>query len=491
MSPTRRLVLGVAVVCGAFHATPEATQDAPSPAATADNRAPGETSFLVENVTRAELWRFFTPPPGGGAEPDYAFIGNRSTLGARYRGSRWSFGGAIQYVRLENLPRGAIGPGLLGTGGAYFFQAAGTFSYQFYLRGLSATLSSTDGSLAIDAGRLSIDEPSAAGASDTPVERLARERVSGRLLGDMPGTLYQRAWDGVRARLARGTWRATAVAALPTQGTFEESANLPLDRVRVVALDVVREATAPTPLRAHGFASVYRDTRQVRARPDNTGLLAPAVDLTIVTGGASVVAAADQGPGRWDVVAWAALQGGGWYGQPHRAGAAALEGGYRWRTAWRPWLRTGVFYASGDADAGDDRHHTFFPLLPSGDQYVASNTFALMNVVDAWAAVRLSPHPRLDVASELHRVGLASGADRWYFGSGATERRGNYFGYLGRQVGAARDLGTIAEARLAWRATRWWTVRGYLGRFLGGDAVRHAFAGDRLTTGWVESVLRF
>ena len=74
--------------------------------------------------------------PGGGVHPDYVFFGKRSTLGARYRGARWGMHGAIQYVRLENLPSGAIGPGLLGTGGAYFYQANGTFSYQFYLRRL-------------------------------------------------------------------------------------------------------------------------------------------------------------------------------------------------------------------------------------------------------------------------------------------------------------------------------------------------------------------
>ena len=100
------------VLCAAQSAlAQDTTLDQPS-------AAPGDTSFLVQNLTRAELWRFFEPRPGGGVHPDYVFFGNRSTLGARYRGSRWGLHGAIQYVRLENLPSGAIGPGLFGTGGA-------------------------------------------------------------------------------------------------------------------------------------------------------------------------------------------------------------------------------------------------------------------------------------------------------------------------------------------------------------------------------------
>ena len=242
-----------------------AAQESNAAASTADN-AQGDTSFLVENVTRAEVWRFFEPFDGGGSEPDYAFIGNRSTLGAHYQGRRWSMRGAIQYVRIENLPRGAIGPGLLGTGGAYFFQAAGSYSYQFYLRALSAALASSDGRSSIELGRVSLDEP--APGETSAADRLARERISGRLLGDMRSSMYQRAWDGVRVRAARGAWRAGALAAFPTQGTFEESANLPLDRVRVAAVDVVRVAATAQPLRLHAFAVHYRDTR---ARPGPAG----------------------------------------------------------------------------------------------------------------------------------------------------------------------------------------------------------------------------
>jgi hypothetical protein len=455
-------------------------------------QAPGTTSFVVENLTRFELWRFFEPPPNGGVEPDYAFFGNRSTLGARYRGQRWGLRGAIQYVRLENLPGGAIGPGLLGNGAAYFFQAAGTFSYQFYLRELSASLSFPSRGLTLEAGRLSFTTDPRARAGH-PAEQLAQARLDGRLLGDMDGSLYQRAWDGVRLQVTHGSWQWTTAAVLPTQGTFEESANVPIDRLRVLSSEV---RARPGALAAHsevrGFASWYRDTREVRARPDNTGSQARAADVSIGTFGAAAAGVYPWRSGAWDVVAWAAGQVGDWYGQPHWAASGVAEGGYRWSAApWQPWLRAGATYASGDGANVDGRHGTFFPLLPSGDRFVRSNVYALMNVIDLWSELRAQPHPRLGAVAGVHHVSLASAADRWYVGSGATERRGNFFGYLGRNTRGARPLGTLVEGELTWSATRWWRWRGYLAGMAGGDAVRAVFSGHRLFTAAFDSTLSF
>ena len=42
----------------------------------------------------------------------------------RVEGSRFDLSGAFNYVRLENLPTNAIGPGGLGTG-AFYFAATG------------------------------------------------------------------------------------------------------------------------------------------------------------------------------------------------------------------------------------------------------------------------------------------------------------------------------------------------------------------------------
>ncbi len=485
------LALQVAGLASAQGTTPVVS--APSSSA-----APGETSFLVQNLTRGELWRFFEPRPGGGVHPDYAFVGNRSTLGARYRGPRWGLQGAIQYVRLENLPNGAIGPGLLGTGAAYFFQS-GTFSYQFYLRSLSATYTDQARGAWLEAGRFSraaIEEPP---SGDDAIDVITRAHLNGRLLGDMEWSMYQRAWDGVRGGVTRPGWRATLTAALPTQGTYEESANLTMDRLRVGAVEVSTRAGTLVPHTALGvFGYVYDDRRRVSSRPDNQpslssgGAALATADVTIATVGASAVAAFRHASGRWDALGWAAVQSGDWYGTPHRAWSATGQAGHQWtRAPWQPWLRGGIDYASGDGRASDAVHGTFFPMLPSGNHLARSNTYALMNVVDGWIDARLSPASTLDVVIAAHRVGLASASDRWYTGSGATARAGSYFGFQGRTSGGGRRLGTLIESEIAWRATTWWTLRGYAGRMTGGDVVRNLFADGRLVTAWVESRFSF
>lgn len=475
---------------------------AAEPASSAASAAPpdaaatpvaGSTSFLVENMSRVEVWRYFQPRPGAAVEPDYAFIGNRSALGASYAGPRWSFQGTLQYVRLENLPSKAIGPGLLGTGAAYYFQAAGEFSYQFYLRGLSLTWRDGDRGWWAEAGRLSRAASAEPASGDGTIDRIVRDELQGRLLGDMEWSFYERAWDGVRGGIAKGGRAATLTLALPTQGTYEESANLFMDRVPVAALELsARPRARVRHTRFDAFAIRYDDTRRISARPDNSGRTPARADITVVAVGGSAVGAYPSRVGTTDLALWAAQQGGHWYEQSHHGRAATASVGQRFTAvAGEPWLRAGVAWASGDGDDADDRHDTFFPMLPSGDRVSSLNAYALMNVRDLWTRLLLTPHRALEVSASAHRVRLADGADRWYQGSGATIRAGNYFGYQGRNARGATTLGTVVDAQVTWRPRTWWTLRALAGRILGGDVPATLFARPRLTTGWIESTLRF
>jgi len=483
-------ILAACVVCArpGWAQTAESPGAAPPPAS-----ASGETSFLVENVTRVEVWRYFDPPPNGGQHADYTFGGNRATLGVTYAGSRWSARGVLQYVRLENLPAGAIGPGLLGNGGAYFFQANGTFSYQFYLRSLSLSWRASRSGLWAEAGRLSRAADTERRSGDAAIDHVVTHELSGRLLGDAEWSFYQRAWDGVRGGIDRGGRALTITAAVPTQGTFEESANLPMDRVRVGAVEA---SAAPGTLvrrtRLDAFAVVYDDRRRINTRPDNSLRPAAAADIRVGAIGAAAVGAYPWTAGVTDASVWAAWQAGDWYGQSHRAAAATVGVGHRFvALPARPWVRAGVTWASGDADPADGRHGTFFPMLPAGDRVSRLNAYALMNVHDRWAAVETRLHPALDVGAAVRHVGLASAFDRWYQGTGATNRVGNYFGYQGRNTGGATTIGTVVEGSAAWRARRWWTLRAYAARVAGGDAVARLFDGRRLVTAWLESTVRF
>lgn len=476
----------------------EAPPSSAASAASADSSAAstpvaGTTSFLVENLSRVEVWRYFQPRPGAAVEPDYAFVGNRSSLGAAYEGPRWAFQGTLQYVRLENLPSKAIGPGLLGTGAAYYFQAAGEFSYQFYLRGLSLTWRDRPRGLWVEVGRLSRAASTQPTSGDATIDRVVRDELQGRLLGDMEWSFYERAWDGVRGGVAKSGRSATVTLALPTQGTYEESANLFMDRVPVAAIELAAQPGALVRhTRVDAFAIRYDDTRRISARPDNTGRPTARADITVVAVGGSIAGAYPSRAGTTDVALWAAAQGGHWYEQSHRGRAATASVGQRaTRVAGQPWLRAGVAWASGDGNATDDRHDTFFPMLPSGDRVSSLNAYALMNVRDAWTRLQVTPHRAVDLAASAHQVRLADAADRWYQGSGATIRAGNYFGYQGRNARGATTIGTVLDAQVTWRPWRWWTVRALAGRILGGDVQATLFAGTRLTTGWIESTLHF
>ncbi len=470
-------------------AEPPSTAVSPPPPGAA-----GETSFLVENMTRAEIWQYFEPPPNAATHPDYVFFGNRATVGATYRGTRWSAHGALQYVRVENLPAGAIGPGLLGNGASYFFQANGTFSYQFYLRSLSLRWRDQSRGVWLEGGRLSRAAATETPSGDATIDRLVGDELNGRLLGDMEWSFYQRAWDGVRGGVTRGGVATTVTAALPTQGTFEESANLPMDRVHVAAAEVtIAPGTLVPKTRLEAFAIGYDDTRRTSARPDNSGRTPLRADIRVWTVGGSAVGAY---PSRWGTSDAGRVD----RGAIRRVVRTVASGRRGDRRAWPPRHRA---RRGGRGSASASPTHramttppmvamrTFFPMLPSGDRVSRLNAYALMNVVDRWASLEVQPHRTLDISGSVRRVGLASGADRWYQGSGATLRLGNYFGFQGRNARGATTLGTVVEAAATWRARRWWTLRGHVGRIQGGEVVTRIFRGDRLVSGWLESTLHF
>jgi hypothetical protein len=318
------------------------------------------------------------------------------------------------------------------------------------------------------------------------VRRLA---IDGRLIGTFGWSLYQRRFDGVRA-----DWRGEARYGggglfLVSQGGYEESANLTMDRLMVGTAfagqhhgDVAESQV---------FGVFYRDRRTVDIRPDNSLVPVDAADITIGAAGASHVAARRAGPGLVDYAAWGAWQGGDWYGQPHRAYGAAAQVGYRWvSTAWRPWARAGASYASGDGNGRDGRHEAFFPMLAESRSYAQSMVYAHANLRDLFFQVLAEPHGRVRVRADVHRLDLARAADRWYQGSGATARDGRFFGYSTRPSGGARALGTVAEGSADVRITRYWSMNGYAGRMWGGPVVRANFVGDRLFYWYVENVLK-
>lgn len=480
-------MLGVLALLGLAAAATGETQPAPQPAPA----VAASWRIGVANLTRVESWHFFEPPPAGG-DPDYTFIGNRLRLTVSGTWRRLDVNLAAQYVQLGGLPRDAVGPGPLGTGALYYQHAGETDSRGAYLRAANVRARLPHG-VTLQVGRFGYTSGAEAPSGRPRIESVKRARLDSRMIGEFEWSLYQRTFDGIRGDVDRRTWHATGAWIRPTQGGFEERAGANLGDIDVVAGTVAIRPDAALPRTdLMLFAYRYDDRRTVAARPDNTGRAAARVDAGINTFGAAAVGAASAGRGEADWLAWFAGQTGSWYAQTHRAWSLALEAGYQWKAPWQPWVRGGYLEASGDGDPLDDRHGTFFPMLPTARKYSFTTAYATMNLRDLFAEVIVRPAARVGARADVRRLWLAHARDRWYAGSGATQPDGTYFGYAGRTSGGSSDLAPLVLQGAADVAINpHWSANVFAGGIRGGDAVAASFPGRWLRFVYFENVVQW
>lgn len=417
----------------------------------------------LDNVTRVESWSFFEPPPGGG-DPDYTLFTNRAHLGVEVESRRLWFEGSFQYAQLIGLPRHAVGPGPLGPGAQFFAAARTPEAYQLYFKTMSLGLKDVLPSLSLQAGRMRYQS-----GAGTP--------FAGRLIGMAEWTPFERSFDGLRVDYARPAWRGHASFVMPTQGAFEESASPTIGKVQLTNASWANETLEV-------FAHNYRDRRAVSARPDNTAIPVDSIDINVQTLGMSLDLRG--------VRAWGAVQRGTWFDTPHRAFSVSADIGHQWRAwPWRPSVRGGLLHASGDEDPNDDRHGTFFPMVPGTQPAALGGTFAQMNLRNVYANAFVHPRDSIRLGVELHRLSLVQRLDGWYSGAGATAFSGNYFGFSSRRSTLRHRLGTLVQLSAAATVRPYWTVSASTAVMRGGQVVGRQFAGRTLIVTSLESVLSF
>ena len=452
-------------------------------------------TFQLTDVTRFESWSFFEPYDPF-ADPTYTLLGNRATMAVSLEGRRVDLRGAFQYAQLLGVPEEPAFLAPLGPGSTYFDSAGAPRMYQLYIRAMSLRVKSRSG-VSLEAGRMDFLSAAEDLMPSDGVDRLTRDRLAGRLIGGADWTPFERAFDGARIDVTRKHWRATSALLFPTQGAFEESANPTMGALRLITgslavrwppRDSQAGETAPTS-ELQVFADHYHDRRDVATRPDNTRRDASRADVTIATIGASHVSVLPWRAGQLDAVVWAAGQFGDWYGSDHAAYSLIVEGGFEWRRRWAPHLRAGYLQASGDRNAEDSTHGTFFPMLPSTPPPLLAGTFAQMNLRQGFLDLRVTPSPRLALSASVTRMSLAHAADLWYSGTGATATRGDYFGFSGQPAFGVTGLGTLVQTSAERSITSNWRVKGEFGVMRGGDVVRQRYAGDRLLVFALESRL--
>jgi hypothetical protein len=451
---------------------------------------------IFRNTTRAEFWQYYEPPPPTATfapgDPSTSHLGNRLLAGLRIRKAWADATVALQYVQFGGLPDDAIGPGALGTGALYFDHSGSTTSHQVYLKAASLAIRGIAKRLDVQAGRMPYTSGAERASGVARIEAVKRQRLDSRLLGEFEWSLYQRAFDGVRVDYNSAAYRLTASAFQPTQGGFEDAAGVSTSGVRVVSGVLTSAPGALLPRsEVQLFTYGYRDTRPVTARPDNTGQRVSAANISTITIGGHVVGARPVGRGEVDGLLWIAGQLGDWYEQRHRGFAITGEAGYQWTKAtWSPWIRGGASWFSGDRDGQDGTHGTYFPMLPTVRRYSQSTLYSMANLRDVMVQTVLRPRASLTLRVDGHVLSLASGADAWYGGSGATQESGRIFGYTVRPSGGERGLMRIVEGSLDWRIQPHWSVNGYAGVASSGPVVRRSFTAGPAAFFYLENVVQ-
>ena len=213
------------------------------------------------------------------------------------------------------------------------------------------------------------------------------------------------------------------------------------------------------------FAIDYDDFRHI-LKTDNRPAAVRKGDtenIHIQTWGGDSVHAFTTKAGIVDALVWAVVQTGRWGTQTQQAYAFDFEGGYQPAILphVKPWIRGGYTMGSGDGNTSDNKHETFFQILPTARAYARLPFVNMMNIEDRYASLLLRPTPKITITSEFHSLRLSSVNDLWYSGGGAFQPW--TFGYNGRSTSGRRSLANLYDSSVDYRFSRQATVTAYLG----------------------------
>lgn len=394
-----------------------------------------------------------------------------------------------QYFQLYDLPDGATGPG-----GAYFAaNSADDYPGDFVLR--QGWLSAADESHSLQLGRFIYSNSSESLATDKTVTAIRQRRIAERLIGPFDFT-GGRSFDGVR-----GAWNVQALGGLgisafrPTQGGFATDSSSQIEDITVVTAALSADPKlfrVPSDLQL--FYYFYQDERGAGIlKTDNRPLEARQADLDDISlhnFGFHWINVLPRGDVSFDHLLWAVAQTGEWGVQDHLAAATAVEAGLRWeKVAGRPWLRAGYNFSTGDRDAEDGDHTTFFQMLPTARQYAEVPFYNLMNNEELFTNLSLEVTERLSLRAGASYLWVSENEDLLYSGGGATKDR--QFGYAGAPAAASDELGALVALHTWYKISEAAQVYLFYGRLFGGDALDTAFSRRDIDYAFAELNIKF
>jgi len=170
---------------------------------------------------------------------------------------------------------------------------------------------------------------------------------------------------------------------------------------------------------------------------------------------------------------------GDWYELDQQAYALAAEAGYQFTNVFaKPWVRAGYYIGSGDDNPHDGDHETFFQMAPGTRKYNLLPYCDLMNNEDLFVQLITQPLEKLTLRMDYHILRINEENDRWYMGSGPTQRNGRIFGYIGRPANGDSDLAQELDFLLNYKVNPHCTLMLSYSHIFGGDVVEQVYGED-------------
>ncbi len=442
----------------------------------------------IDLTARYEYWKWFSPKKQAADQNRYDFFFTRSRLNLDLTTDQhWKAFAQLQDVHMWGLPAESISSppaGPLGGGAIYFahgrqkdyhstaIRQAYIENNELFLKGFSFKLGRFDYT----------DGMEVAYGGNKKLSWIKRMRVAERLIGPFIWSSFWRSFDGIEFSMDTASFDLTGMATHPTQGGFENDTQTTIHDIDLAALTwTLKYDTVLKDNEARLFYIYYQDKRDV-PKPDNTisGTDLNSGSIIIHTMGAHLLGMHPAFMGTIDWLLWGAFQTGRWGRLDHRAWACSVEFGYQFNhTRWNPWIRAGYTVGSGDVDPDDAWHDTFYQLMPTSRKYALFPFYNMMNSEDMFIQAILKPSTKTAIRTDLHRLRLKDGTDRWYMGAGPTLESGKIFGYIGLPSFGDRDLGILADITMVYHLSShlWFTA--YYGHVFGQEVIENIYPRDK------------
>jgi len=451
---------------------------APTPAPT---HKMGPLQININLRERTEDWNWFK---GATGNSDYTFWDSLLRIGIGQTGQHFDWyidGEQPSILGLPNTAVVAAPQGQLGLGGSYYAANNNhTDVANGFLKYAYVNIHPTN-QFAARIGRFEYFDGLEAKAKDPLLQKVIQSRISSRLISNFAFTAVQRTYDGVQLVLNSGSNNVTLFGARPTQGVFQVKGEDELDVDNYYGAYTHSTSSATHPNQFRVFADGYIDHRTLVLKTDNRSTPAKTADknkIEIATWGANFEQVINTAAaGKFYMLGWGALQTGSWGSLSQLSSSVVGEAGWQFPVpSVKPGISAGYSYGSGDGNATDTRHGTFFQVLTTPRQYARFPFYNMMNNEDAYLTVNAQPLKQLTLTSEAHTLRLASAADLWYSGGGAFQP--STFGYQGRPSNGHRSLANVWDFNADYRFCSEFSATFYYGHAWGKSVISAIYPKD-------------